>query len=58
MVIFGVQADVKKWAPFAQATVMPTQGALHGFLINGNGFTYYLEAGMRYNFGSAIEKLR
>lgn len=58
MVIFGVQSNVKKWSPFFQATVMPTQGAVNGFLINGNGFTYYLEGGIRYNFGSAIEKLK
>jgi outer membrane protein W len=58
VVIFGVQANRNKWAPFFQATVMPTQGAGNGFLINGTGFTYYVEAGIRYNFGSAIETMR
>jgi outer membrane protein W len=58
VMIVGVQADVKKWAPFAQATVMPTQGALRKFLINGTGFTYYVEAGIRYNFGGSIEKMK
>jgi hypothetical protein len=58
LMIVGLQADVKKWAPFVQATVMPTQGAGGKFLINGAGFTYYLEGGIRYNFGSAIEKLK
>lgn len=58
LMTLGVQANVKRWAPFAQATVMPTQGAGGKFLINGSGFTYYLEAGIRYNFGSSIDKLK
>jgi hypothetical protein len=54
---FGLQLNINRFAPFVQATAMPTQG--NGkFLINGRGFTYYLEGGLRFNFGSAIEKLR
>jgi len=53
----GLQLDIKRFAPFVQATTMPTQG--NGkFLINGKGFSYYVEAGLRYNFGSAIEHLK
>lgn len=53
----GLQLDFWRLAPFAQATIMPTRGNT-AFLINGNGFAYYLEAGLRINFGSSIEKLR
>lgn len=53
----GVQVDIRRWAPFFQASFMPTQGAKADFLINGAGFTYYLEAGIRYNFGTSIEKM-
>ena len=54
----GLQINWRRYAPFVQATVMPTQGAGGKFLVNGNGFTYYIEGGLRYNFGSAIEVLR
>ncbi len=54
---FGLQADLKRFAPFIQATTMPTRGK-GTFLINGEGFTYYVEAGLRYNFGSAIEPMK
>jgi hypothetical protein len=37
---------------------MPTHSANGDFLINGNGFTYYIEGGLRYNFGTSIEKLK
>jgi hypothetical protein len=53
----GVQAQYRRFAPFLQAQVMPTQGR-NEFLINGEGFTYVIEGGLRYNFGSSIERLR
>jgi hypothetical protein len=53
----GVQAQYRRFAPFVQATVMPTQGR-NEFLINGDGFTYHIEAGLRYNFGSSIERMK
>jgi opacity protein-like surface antigen len=53
----GLQLDFWRLAPFAQATIMPTKSNTP-FFINGNGFSYYLEAGLRVNFGSSIEKLR
>jgi hypothetical protein len=51
----GFMLMYKKFAPFVQYTVMPTQGAKSS-LINGDGFTNVWKAGLRYNFGSAIEK--
>jgi hypothetical protein len=53
----GLQVDWKRFAPFVQATAMPTRGK-GTFLINGEGFSYYVEGGLRYNFGGAIEKLK
>jgi hypothetical protein len=53
----GLQLQIGRLAPFAQAAVMPTRGSGE-FLINGQGFAYYLEGGLRFNFGSAVERLR
>jgi len=53
----GVQAQYKRFAPFLQAQVMPTQGR-NQFLINGEGFTYVIEGGLRINASKAIERLR
>ena len=53
----GLQWKMGKLAPFLQGTVMPTKGS-GGFLLNGETFSYVIEAGMRYNFGSAIEVFR
>lgn len=53
----GVQFNMIRLAPFIQATVMPTKGS-SGFLLNGETFAYYVEAGLRYNFGSSIEIFR
>lgn len=50
----GVQGDFRNVALFAQATAMPTG---RGFLLNGDANTYLLEAGVRLNVGSAIERL-
>ncbi len=51
----GVMWLWKKWAPFAQVTVMPTQGTSDWYL-NGAGFTTQWALGVRYNFGSSIDK--
>lgn len=57
LVTTGVQFNWKRIAPFIQAIAMPTRGSGE-FLINGNGFTYYVEGGVRINVGSAIERLK
>ena len=51
----GVMALFGRYAPFVEYTVMPTQGRKTG-LINGDGFTNVWKLGLRYNFGSSIEK--
>ncbi|HKS07092.1 MAG TPA: hypothetical protein VJR92_12350 [Gemmatimonadaceae bacterium] len=53
----GLQWKMGKLAPFVQGTVMPTKGNT-GFFLNGETFSYFIEAGLRYNFGSAIEVFR
>lgn len=50
----GVQSEWQNLALFAQLTAMPTGGR---FLLNGDDNLYMLEAGLRLNIGSAIEKL-
>ena len=50
----GVQGDVRGTSLFAQATAMPTG---REFLLNGDANTYMFEAGVRFNLGSAIERL-
>jgi hypothetical protein len=51
----GVMALFGRYAPFAQYTVMPTQGT-GGWLVNGDGFTTVWQLGLRVNFGSSISK--
>ncbi len=51
----GVMYLYKKFAPFAQVMVMPTQGVSDWYL-NGAGFTTMWSVGLRYNFGTSIEK--
>jgi hypothetical protein len=51
----GVMYVYKRFAPFAQISVMPTQGASDWYL-NGSGVTLLWAVGLRYNFGSSIEK--
>jgi hypothetical protein len=54
MSIVGVQLRLPLASVFAQATAMQTP---HQFFLRGsNGFTYSLEAGVRYNVGSSIER--
>lgn len=50
----GVQREWSNLALFAQATAMPTGSR---FLLSGDDNLYMLEAGLRLNIGSAIEKL-
>ena len=51
----GAMWVYKRWAPFAQISVMPTQGASDWF-VNGTGFTTSAVLGVRYNFGTSIDK--
>ncbi len=53
----GFLVTWRRFAPYAQYTMMPTKGS-GKWLINGTGSTSFWEAGLRYNFGSAIEKMR
>jgi hypothetical protein len=50
--IVGVQLRLPLASVFAQATAMQTPQRF--FLRGSNGFTYSLEAGLRYNVGSSI----
>ena len=54
MFMGGVQGELNGMSLFAQAKAMP-KGS--GFLLAGGGGTYVLEAGLRLNVGSAIERL-
>jgi hypothetical protein len=59
----GMQWKMGRLGPYVQGAVMPTKGNRQfplgdAFFINGETFTYALEAGLRYNFGSAIEVFR
>jgi hypothetical protein len=50
----GVQAEVAGVGLFAQGTLMPTGSR---FLLSGSEATYMLEAGVRFNVGSSIERI-
>ena len=50
----GVQGMVHGVNLFAQGTAMPTGSR---FLLSGSDATYMLEAGVRFNVGSAIERI-
>jgi hypothetical protein len=52
----GVMYTWRRYAPYAQFTMMPTKGS-GKWLINGDGTTTLWELGLRYNFGSAVEKM-
>ena len=45
----------RRFAPFLQLTAMPSQGNSDWYL-NGTGFTTSVALGLRFNFGSSIEK--
>jgi hypothetical protein len=49
----GTQLQLLRFSVFGQASYMPAQNA---FLLNNNE-TYFVEAGIRYNIGSSIEKI-
>lgn len=49
----GAQANFGRSALFFQGSAMPTRNA---FLLNRSAYTMVLEGGVRYSFGSAIEK--
>ena len=50
----GAQYQLQRVAIFGQAATLPTR---NNFLINGAANTFVLEAGLRFNLLSAIEKL-
>ena len=52
LAMLGAQGEFGRVSPFAQVTYQPSQ---IGFLINERPM-YFLEAGIRYNIGSAIER--
>jgi len=51
----GAQYAVGRASLFGQVQVMPTRDR---FLVSGVGYTFGFEGGIRYNIGSAIEKLK
>ena len=51
--MLGTQLQLLRFSVFGQATYMPAQNA---FLLNNNE-TYFVEAGIRYNIGSSIERI-
>lgn len=48
----GLQAAIKRFSLFGQVTYMPSAA---NFLLNGRA-TYMLEGGIRYNFGTSIDR--
>lgn|SRR5690606_13658223 len=50
----GAQAQYQNVAIFGEASVLPTK---REFLLNGNEAVFTLNAGVRFNLGSAIEKM-
>ncbi len=53
IVMLGAQLQLLRFSVFGQGSYMPAQA---DFLLNNNE-TYFLEAGIRYNIGSSIEKI-
>lgn len=53
----GFMVTYKRFAPYAQYTYMPTKGS-GKWLVNGDGPTSFWEAGLRYNFGTSIDRMR
>jgi hypothetical protein len=54
LLMVGVQAQYARVSVFGQGTMMPAHAS---FLINGRS-TYFIEAGVRYNIGTSIERIR
>jgi hypothetical protein len=53
IVMVGAQLQLLRFSVFGQGSYMPAQA---DFLLNNNE-TYFLEAGIRYNIGSSVEKI-
>ena len=53
MFIVGTQLQLLRFSVFGQASYMPAQNS---FLLNNNE-TYFVEAGIRYNIGTSIERI-
>lgn len=51
----GAQYTIGRAALFGQVNAMPTRSR---FLVSGSAYTVMFEGGVRYNIGSAIEKLK
>lgn len=51
----GFMYNWRRFSPFVQYTIMPTQGSSSWF-VNGTGFTNIWALGLRYNLGTSIEK--
>ena len=49
----GIQLQLMRFSVFGQGSYMPAQA---DFVLNNNE-TYFVEAGIRYNIGSAIERI-
>lgn len=50
----GGQYSLGRSALFVQGSAMPTR---NNFLMNRSSYTFMVQGGLRYNFGSAIEKM-
>jgi hypothetical protein len=50
----GAQYQIGNSAVFGHVSAMPTRS---NFLVNGSAYTFMFEAGVRYNVGSALEKI-
>lgn len=53
MFMIGTQLQLLRFSVFGQASYMPAQNS---FLLNNNE-TYFIEAGIRYNIGTSIERI-
>ena len=59
MLVGGLQVRMTQFSVFGQAVASPAQQGF--FLYNANGgqsFNISLEGGVRYNFGSSIDRVR
>lgn len=58
VVMGGVQARMPRFSVFGQASVAPTRTSFFLSNPNGRGYIWSAEAGIRYNAGSSIDKIR
>lgn len=54
LIMAGLQAEISRLAAFVQGTAIPSASR---FLLNDQPLVF-VEAGLRYNFGSSIERIR